>query len=479
MKHYIIKLLYLSVLVIAIMTFFTNCHKDPIYAGNDNVLRFSNDTLTFDTVFATIGSATLSMKVYNTINSDLNINNITLGGGTNSHYRLNIDGLAANNATNVKLRAKDSLMIFVEVTIDPKGENNPFIVKDSIRFNVNAASSQVILTAYGQEVQKLKNKHFQSTTITADKPYLVYDTLFIDEGAIVNINAGAKFYMHKDACVVVNGTLLASGSKNAPILFQGDRLEDWFGNAVGLWGEIYLSPKSKDHKLKYVTIKNGNNGLLCDSTGLVGNPIEISNVRIEHIRQNGIMASNSNLIVTNTLIGNCSSHGVDIQFGGSYQFTHCTISDYSNANVSRVGPAIKMGNKYVDDNDKTITNPLKKASFENSIIVGSNSQEIGFDTIQITSEPNNGINYLFHNSLLFVSKTFNVSDTTHYKSIIINKDPKFINRRSYDYHLDTLSVAKDAGLIKLALPVQFDYDQIDRTLDGKPDLGMYEQVDNK
>jgi hypothetical protein len=41
------------------------CRRDDYYENNDVKLRFSVDTLRFDTVFTTLGSATRWVKVYN------------------------------------------------------------------------------------------------------------------------------------------------------------------------------------------------------------------------------------------------------------------------------------------------------------------------------------------------------------------------------------------------------------------------------
>ncbi len=40
-----------------------SCKKDNFYTGSDKVLKFSTDTVQFDTVFTTIGSATQSFIV--------------------------------------------------------------------------------------------------------------------------------------------------------------------------------------------------------------------------------------------------------------------------------------------------------------------------------------------------------------------------------------------------------------------------------
>ena len=50
------------------------------------------DTIRFDTVFTTLGSVTKQIRVYNNENKPLKIDQIRLGAGANSFYRLNVDG---------------------------------------------------------------------------------------------------------------------------------------------------------------------------------------------------------------------------------------------------------------------------------------------------------------------------------------------------------------------------------------------------
>ena len=480
------KIWSISVAATLFFVVLTGCKNDEIYMGNDNVLRFSTDTISFDTVFTTIGSTTLYLNVYNSISTDVVINDISLGGGGNSHFRLNIDGLAANSAKDIKIRANDSLRVFVEVTIDPNNQTNPFLVKDSIAFRVNSALNQVILSAYGQKVEKLRKQHLQTSTLTNTLPYLVYDTLFIDQGATVTIDAGARFFMHYGSTIIVNGTLVANGTLQRPIVFQGDRVgdvvADWsdypYKNAVGLWGDLYLSPKSNNHILNYVTINNGNNGLICDSVGLNGDTIKIKNLCINHVRQVGLLMQNSNAVISNSLFGNCTQNSVALRYGGNYQFTHCTISNSPNENSSNTGSAVLLNNYYLDKDLKPITNTLSKALFQNSIIVGYNSVNVKTDFKPIEGKPNSGGTYYFENCL-FNNKPSNLSDTIYFKENIINKNSGFVNLAQFDYHLDSVSVARKMGNLQLALPFPSDYDGVNRTLAPKSDVGMYQYIKSK
>ena len=78
------------ILIISIIILVNSCREDINIATGNNILSFSVDTLLFDTIFTTVGSATRHLKVYNTDNNDIMINNIFLNRGANSSFKLNI-----------------------------------------------------------------------------------------------------------------------------------------------------------------------------------------------------------------------------------------------------------------------------------------------------------------------------------------------------------------------------------------------------
>ena len=66
---------------------------DENYSNNPNHrLSFSVDTLSFDTVFTTIGSATKEFMIYNRNDQPLLISEIMLASGEETGFRINVDG---------------------------------------------------------------------------------------------------------------------------------------------------------------------------------------------------------------------------------------------------------------------------------------------------------------------------------------------------------------------------------------------------
>ena len=195
------KILFSFIIFISVfITFcFTNCSND-IYSTNPKYkLTFSTDTLAFDTVFTTIGSATSKIMIYNRNNVALKISNIGIAGGGNSSFKINVDGsLNANNKfKNIEIRANDSLYIFVSVTVDPTNSNSPVFIQDSLVFQTNGDYQNVKLLAFGQNILKLKGQKItDNTTFSGDIPYLIYDSLVVQKNKTLTLEPGCRLFFH-------------------------------------------------------------------------------------------------------------------------------------------------------------------------------------------------------------------------------------------------------------------------------------------
>ena len=98
----------LFIIIIAALFYLSACKKDEFDYSSGVSLQFSTDSIIFDTIFSGIGSATKTFKIYNFSDKKIKISEIKLGEGTNSKYRLNIDGLASNSANNITIAANGS-----------------------------------------------------------------------------------------------------------------------------------------------------------------------------------------------------------------------------------------------------------------------------------------------------------------------------------------------------------------------------------
>ncbi|MCK5028548.1 MAG: right-handed parallel beta-helix repeat-containing protein [Bacteroidales bacterium] len=450
---------------------FFACEKEEFNTSSDAHLIFSQDTILFDTVFTTIGTATQRFTVKNPYNKNINLSSIYLAGGENSPYRLNIDGFPGKRLNDIELRAKDSLYIFVEVTIDPNNSDLPLVVQDSIVFSFNNTQQDINLIAWGQDVNLINGEIIETETWTANKPYLIYNSMLVDSLCVLTIEPGAILHFHKNSRLYVAGTILADGTLESPITFQGDRLEDDYDDIPGQWDGIWLMAGSKNNIFNYSHIKNAIIGIQTDTLENIIQPtLSISNSIIENMTSAGIYAQGSSIKAYNTVVSNCGQFAIALTIGGSYEFYHCTIGNYWGFST-RTTPSLLLNNYYFDDNGNIQKRPINKALFGNCIIYGNKESEIYIDKDEYTL-----LSYKFDHSLIKVSDEFSVSDPNYFENVIVT-DPGFVNPYNGNFELNESSDAVDEGKAAYGIMFPLDINMQNRNADIAPDLGAFERVE--
>ncbi|BEG98254.1 right-handed parallel beta-helix repeat-containing protein [Bacteroides sedimenti] len=466
----ILTIVFLSIMISGLSTLFHSCNEESFSTDSTHLLTFSQDTLSFDTVFTTIGSATAQIKVYNPNNKPLLISSIMLANAANSGFKVNIDGQKGTQFADVEIQAKDSMHIFVEVKINPLDRDNPVLIKDSLVFTTNGVKQDVKLMAYGQDVIILKGKTInRDSTFTSNRPILIYDSLKVSEGANLNCEAGTKLYFHDKANLLLHGTINAQGTLGNPVLFRGDRLDKMFTNlpydrVPGQWGGIHIYSGSYNNRFDYADIHSGKYGILCDSSAVDQNKLEMTNSIVHNVEGDGLSLISCKAAISNCQITNAGKNCVNL-LGGDYTFTHCTIADFYSWGI-RKGVALTYSNY----NGK-IDYPVK-ASFYNCLITGTSADEIAGSK---SDKQNVSFDYYFSHSLIN-SKEEPASDVL--VNITWAKENKFIyigkDDFRYDFRPDSLNKAINIADPEIARNYPYDLNGRYRLKDGKPDAGCYE-----
>lgn len=465
--------------VICIFIAFWACtpEEEKITYDSSADLRFSTDTVFFDTIFTKVNddirNITKRLKVYNDSKNAVKIESISLKKPS-SPYTIYVNGKAANNFEDVRLLGKDSLLILVQVTIDPTDANLPFIVADEISFVTNSNNQDVKLISWGQDAHFLKDSVLVcNTTWTNDKPYVIFNSILIDTLCQLTIEPGVKVYSHQGSYVFVKGTIDVKGAPDNRILFSNDRLD--IKNAPGQWGGLIFLPGSKNNVIEHTSIRNAEVGIYLgtpddDATS----DLVIGNSTIENMGGNnqiavtgglilpgyGILAITSDLYAYNTLVNNCAINTVGNYAGGNYRYEHCTFANFT-FDFFRQDPAVVFSDNLVINNDALLVSDIE-VNLVNTIIWGSLKDEI---LLSNGGEAAFTLN-MSNNLLRTTNSEFDV------ESNILNKDPKFFDPREYIYTLDTLSPAKDAG-IDIGLATDHD----NRPRDAEPDIGAFERIE--
>lgn len=479
--------LFYVLLLLVLVSAMSSCTKDDILADSSAKLEFSQDTVLFDTVFVSLGSTTKQLIIHNRNNGKLRISSIRLAGGSASHFRLNLDGIPGDVFTDIEIPAKDSLYMFIEVTVDPNQATTPYLVLDSILFTTNGNLQDVDLVAFGQ------NAHFivaDSVLLTGSGkihyalldpnlnaqihwdntlPYVVYGGYaVVDSTQTLTIDAGTKVYFGNNSGLWVYryGTLKVNGTKDLPVNFQGVRLESYYQDIPGQWDRIWINEGSDQNEINYAVIRNGFIGLQTEPLFDTVPPkkLKLYNTVIQNMSGFGILSRYYNIEAANDVIDRAGQYLVALVNGGGYSFTHCTLANYWNAS-QRSTPSLYMNDYALDQSSNPVHYPLYQAEFNNCIVWGNNDEELEIDYQFGTMV------HQFNNVLL---RTQTNVAAPNFVSMILNQNPLFVDYTENDYHLDSGSPAIDAGDPAFATGVSVN-DIEENPRGTAPDLGAFEK----
>lgn len=457
----------IALLILSLVILLTACRKDRFIDSPDARVNITADTLKYDTVFTSSGSTTRLFKIVNENDQKLRLSSVKLMGGTASPFKMNVDGIATTEATNIEIEANDSVYVFVQVNIDPAAGNLPFVIRDSIQVSYNGNDRLVQLEAWGQNAHFLRNKEILSDeTWTNDLPYVILGYLRVNAPATLNIEKGCRIYVHADAPIIVDGTLRVNGLKDTVdrVYFNGDRLDEPYKDYPASWPGIYFGLNSKDNVLTYAMIKNSYRSIAVEGPSVNANPkVMLNECVIDNSYEGGIVASQSSIVARNCLISNCGNN-IALLKGGNYSFTHCTVVSYSNSYIQHANPVLLVRN--FDTNNATAD---LNAIFRNCIFWGENG--IVENEVAVEKLGNTVFTVNFDYNLWKVETTpANIVSN----QIINNDKPLFdsidAGEHFYNFRLKQDSPARNKGT---ATGIATDLDANPRAV-GAPDLGCFE-----
>lgn len=485
------NILFLLFLVLAII--FNACQKDNTFEGTNPVISISLDTLTFDTVFTTVGSATRSFKIYNNESTDIEVD-VKLLNGQGSKFRMNVDGISGHEVKDVFIKGNDSIYVFVDVTVDPDQpvSVSPFIFEEILAVGSNGSETDVLLEAWGQNanyvpgtkrkgILSLLSCDLQTETWDDPKPYVIYGVLFVDSCELI-LPAGTDIYVHgglvrqdsliyNDGFLIVleNGKITANGTAMEPVTFQGDRLEQSFDDLAGQWVGIRFTSGSIDNRFEHVNLKNSVVGVRVDSAA----QLSLESCSIYNTTSAGIIGVRADIDATNTLVYNNGQNCALLTYGGNYNFNHCTFASYGNQssavrfdNFRCTDPPLCQGVVFVNQLNTT---------FSNCIFAGNEADEI-FPIDWTDGEEPGLFNFQFKNCAVTVDEILDPEQFPNFFDNCENclrltfSDTLFLDIDNNDFNLDTMSIAIDKGLFN---GLVFD-DILDNSRDNMPDLGCFE-----
>lgn len=340
----------------------TNIASQPTFELNNGTTQH------LGVLFPGRTTSTQKLLLYNQNNGTLKLESLTLRGGEESLFRINVDGMAGTSFTEpdyLRIAKGDSLHVLLEASFLGHPQERETEYDDYLDIRCNGKLTSIRLAVTVKSVEELHNDTIRQDTIWAadgvDK--LVYGSLVIPEGVTLTVEQGMTLFLHDQADISVHGTLKLLGSLDEPVRLLGDRTDSIFSNLAYVdmsaqWKGITIHPTSHGNVFDHAEIMGMTMGIdlmqenldetlaltaLSAGTGEAlssdvvtptetdGSSVEpqliIRNSLIKNSEYALITATSTTMVLENTLLMNCGGTLLSLQ-GGAYDVTHCTLANY-------------------------------------------------------------------------------------------------------------------------------------------------------
>lgn len=472
-------LLYISLLLLGVLSW-SSCEDDDSFSTSpNNLLTFSTDTVKLDTCFSTVPTPTKTMWVYNRSGDGLRCTSVRLAKGNQTGFRVNVDGVYLGSSegfqvSDIEIRKKDSIRVFVELTAPANQRTEPMAIDDDLVFTLESGVQQKVhLRSWSWDAEIWRSVTIsEDTTIDSPtKPIVVYGGITVAEGATLTIAAGTKLYFHNDAGIDVYGRLVAQGTAEKNVVLRGDRIDHMFDylpydRVSGQWQGIKLHNTSFNNELIYTDIHSTFNGVMCESEDATQLKLKLWNSTIHNCQGYGLCATNCKVDIRNAQITNALQDCACFE-GGDVNIVNSTFAQFYPFDSARKA-SLRFTNK----------TPLISLVCQNSLITGYADDVLMGNKVDEAAD----FNYTFDHCVIRTPEITG-DEAVHFKEGVVFENPEdtvhagrkhFVmvdaNRQDYDFRLSAASLARDKA--DPATATTTDRNGIVR---GElPDIGAYE-----
>jgi len=427
-----------------------------------NPLIVSDDTLVYDTLITGEKvSITKRIKVFNKLDNAIIINAIRLGSNSDAVYDIIVNGQKGPSVSNIELLGKDSIYVLVSLNLTNGNAANPYILSDSILYEVGGHKSVTQLLAWGQDAQYLYNDTIKTaTTFTNSKAYVVVGNLFVDSLACLTINAGTKLFFANNAQMIVKGCLTVNGNFSNQCSFEPVRKDGKYENQAGMWAGIQFLGKNVACNLSWVTIKNADFGLDFSNAKPVSK-VNVLNCRFFNFTDRAIAIKDGDFVFANCLAYKSINELLYFNGNGNVSVYNSSFCNNSTG-FSRQNPSVNFS-------DSLTTN--FNVVFNNNIVAGELAEEFKLNLKTGTSV------YKVNNNMLKGKTTNKYLNNLFYSN---STEFTFKNVEKYNFAVDTVTTTplliSPTINYGIAIPGITDKQDLNgKFRDGQPDLGPFEK----
>ena len=442
-------------------------------------LRWAPDTVRFDSLFSAVLSPTQRLWIYNPHAHPVRLARVFLEKGEQSPFSFIWNGLPGPILTNVELPGRDSVLVFLSL-------------RDTVFYD-QVREDELVLEVMGGGVQRVplratliaayvyRDFGFDSLMLSlpADKPVVIDGYFYVGPMGVLRIPAGAKLYFSGRrwsegplagelmSGLYVAGRLEVLGTPEAPVTFQGWRLESYYASAPGQWMGLWLLPSAQACEIHHAIIRQTSIGIRIDSAGGPSAPkLRLNSCLISDAANYGVLAlgftptlpTTPILEMTNTLIYRCGQACAAFIGGGWYTLTNNSLI-YDQGDLRR-GQTSVIVTDFLRTEGGLQTYPLR-LHFLNTLLWSTKDNAYGADLRGPAPEVQ------FDHCALRQAEN-RPSGTNFFPA-----DPK-LGPASEAYPLLEGSPLIDAGREEIGITPR--RDRLGRLRDNQPDIGCYEYV---
>jgi hypothetical protein len=436
----------------AIMCLLMLSCRENIKIDSTSKLLYSSDTVQFDTVFTDEGSRTYRLKVFNPAQNAINIDNIRLSGGSSTRYIASIGGLALEGSAQHLVRGGDSTFIFLQVNLLSTGTDTALLHQENLELEYNGRTDYIPLIAHGQDVKRYIGQSITSQTWSGRMPYYIKDSLHVQHGHKLTVEAGVTIYCAFGASIFIDGEISCMGQPGRPVIIRQSKMDTL--EYPNQWGSIVLRNAAGSYIFSNTHILRGTGGIVAMIDRYASGKLHIDNTVIRFKSESGVRASNIDIEASNLLIADIGRYGVYLSGQGRYSFVHSTLAKGRPLKPEPV--------HYIFASD---TSSLE-ASFGNCIISAMS------DSYSVQTGPNTVFNYCV------ITGLNSLSGIAAYNCVSIStKDRMFSEMAKNRYGLDSVSAAR--GMASPATAALFPVDLAGNMRDtASPDAGAFQYTEN-
>jgi len=276
----------------------------------------------------------------------------------------------------------------------------------------------------------------------------------------LTLEPGTEVYGHDGAGILVyQGTLVAEGTLDDPVVFRGDRLDDDYLGSAGQWGLAFeltdtLSGnlvnatafrggiwlyRAVECEFNHVVLSDATVGLWVDSVGFGADySLQLRNSVITNAESIGLLSQGGHILGYNNLISNCGQACGYFALGGNIQMHLTTFANYSTAGGGlRQFPTLYVNDWYEASDGSVQWRPFTQTTeFRNCIAYGNNATLNDFSEVIVD----------FWDPSIYISPTFTASAIQHQEEAFpesvydenttVNVSPPFVNAVLEDFRIE-------------------------------------------